>query len=141
MNRAHVCLGRAALLASALSLAPNAQAQRVPLGTLWTLYRSAPFGAEVTLGGPGTPTLLFDAGRLVGSTGCNTYSAGYLASGHDLKVGAVLSTRAACPTPAQSRLEERFLNALGQVKRFQVTGDFLVLFTEDRQTLVFTRTP
>lgn len=124
-----------AVLLAAPGCLSVAHAQRVPFGTPWTLYRYGQVGQETTVDSANAPTLQFDAGRVLGSGVCNTYSAGYLARGRDLKIGALTATRRTCPNP----LEAYFLKALPQVTRFQVTGDFLVLLTGDRETLVFRR--
>ena len=121
-------------------LASMASAQRLSFNSEWTLYRYGQAGQETTVVSFTPPVLRFDVGRIVGETGCNSFSAGFLTRGREVKVGTINATRAACPTPGMKALEEYFINSLAQAKRFQVSGDFLVLFTSDRETLVFRRT-
>ena len=128
---------RLATLLTALSCV--ACAQRVPYGTLWTLYRAGGAGAERTVTAKVLPTLQFGAGRLSGWDGCNGYVAGYVSNLSALKIGPPSAGSPTCGDPDARDLERYFLNALAQVKRFRVTDDFLVLFTSDFQTLVFRR--
>lgn len=129
----------ARLAALLIALSWGALAQRVPYGTLWTLYRVGGAGAERTVSAKILPTLQFGAGRLIGWDGCNGYLAGYVADGSELKIGTPSAGSPSCGDPDARALEAYFLRSLSQVKRFKVTDDFLVLFTEDFQTLVFRR--
>ncbi len=114
-------------------------AQRVPYGTLWTLYRVGAAGEGRTVTAGVLPTLQFGAGRVTGWDGCNGYVAGYVADESALKIGTPSAGAQGCGDPNAKALEHYFLRSLPKVKRFRVTDDFLVLFTEDFQTLVFRR--
>ena len=68
------------------------------------------------------PTLNFgQTFQLTGHTSCNTYFAGYLLTGPSIVVKQAGTTRMACE-PAVMEQEQRFLEALGQVQRWDVSG-------------------
>ena len=74
-------------------------------------------------------TLVFDGGRVSGSSGCNRYFAGIKETGElpgDLKVSEVGSTRMACPDEVMI-LENRFLEALANVTRYGFLAGKLAL--------------
>lgn len=77
----------------------------------WNLGEPAPEAPEVTL--------QVEDARLVGSSGCNTFSAGASAGEQpgDLVLGPVVSTRKSCPPP-EMEVESRFLGQLGGARRF-----------------------
>jgi heat shock protein HslJ len=64
-------------------------------------------------------TLAYDAGRFMGTGGCNLYAAGVEAGPMpgEMKVGPMAGTRMACPEP-QSSIETRFLQQLGAARMF-----------------------
>lgn len=86
------------------------------------------------------PTLQFDeTGRVSGSTSCNQYSARYTIGGEGLTIGAVASTRRACDAPLM-QLEQRFLQVLAVVARFEVATDgALRLVTNDAASIMARR--
>lgn len=76
-----------------------------------------------------------------GSAGCNRYFGRFHTPGGDsLALGQGGSTRMACPEPAMSQ-EDRYLQALGDVIRYRMTGDGLVLLDGSGQLLRFVRGP
>jgi heat shock protein HslJ len=79
---------------------------------------------------PRTPvvTLEYEAGRFVGRSGCNRYSAALAAgfSADALVLGPVAGTRMMCPEPAMA-VESRFLAALPRAKRLGRVGDMLAV--------------
>ena len=79
---------------------------------------------------------LDDDDRIAGSTGCNRYFGGVTIDGGRISASAVGSTRRAC-APALMDQEQRFLEALDSVVRFEVDSDtWLLLFDADgRQRL------
>lgn len=77
---------------------------------------------------PGTSiTIEFDADRVSGSTGCNSYF-GTVTSTRpgELSMGATGSTRKACPEPAME-VEQRYLQALAGASRYGFLAGRLVL--------------
>ena len=69
--------------------------------------------------------------RLNGSGGCNRMSGGYETDGGNLRFGAIAATRMAC---ADMRTETEFFRALGQTRRYSVSGRRLDLM--DRNGVV-----
>ena len=80
--------------------------------------------------------------RLVpGSAGCNRYFGRFLTPGGDsLVLGQAGSTMMACPEPAMTQ-EYRYLQALGGVGRYRMTGSELVLLGGAGQLLRFVLGP
>lgn len=95
-------------------------------------------------------TIRFDGlTRISGQGGCNQYSAqlqnadALETSTSDLpfKVGAIVSTRKACP-PAVMNQETKYFRALERSQRMSVDGSFLLIYTEgSNQPLKFTQVP
>ncbi len=77
----------------------------------WAYDETAPTAPEVTL--------QLSDGRLIGSSGCNTYGASVTAGDApgDLSVGPAMSTRMMCPD-AEMQVEDRYLAQLGTVTKF-----------------------
>jgi heat shock protein HslJ len=79
----------------------------------------------------------FQDGELRGTSGCNTYGGSYEADGDgSISFGAMSMTEMACDEPRMA-LESAYLQALGTVSGFQLTGGGLVL-TGGAVTLTFT---
>jgi putative lipoprotein len=94
-------------------------------GSAWTLR-------EWNVSEPASVTpvvsLVYEAGRFTGSSGCNRYFAtvtGGTAPG-EIRVGPVGGTRMACPDP-QSSTEARFLEQLGGARRFGLSAGGLTI--------------
>lgn len=81
-------------------------------------------GDEGTL--PGL-RFLPDAGRVVGSTGCNRITGGYVGEGDRLSFAPLATTRRACVDAHLADQERRFLAALARVDGVHVWGDVLTL--------------
>jgi heat shock protein HslJ len=78
---------------------------------------------------PGTEiTATFRDGQVSGSAGCNDYTAGYVLAGSALRVSPAAATQAFCPEPPGVMDQEAaYLQALGRVARYDLTGDDLTL--------------
>lgn len=74
------------------------------------------------------PELRFAKGQVTGNSGCNRLFASYAAADGELKFGMFGVTRMACAPP---EVEEAVLKALGQVTRYQCSGQRLALLTKD----------
>lgn len=112
-------------------------------GTRWNVVNYNDGSAIVTLL-PGTAaTMGFDAGRVSGSSGCNTYQAGYTVNGNAIAIGAPAATGIFCAEPAGVMDQEaRFLAALQSATAFRVVGSQLELTTAGGQiALVATQAP
>ncbi len=124
----------------ALSEKPQRLSLETLTGTEWALRG---WGADE--GAPAEPevTLRFEAGKFVGSAGCNRYVATATEGGMpgEVSVGPVASTKMACPEPAMA-VESRFLDQLGRVKRFGfLAGQMALLYEKDgvSSVMVFDR--
>ena len=116
---------------------------------------SADDGAEASLEGPrwhltsvhegelsssvvnGTAiTAWFNEGELIGTAGCNSYSAPYTLDGGQITVGPVVLTKIACLEPEGVMEQEmRFTAILEDVSSFVLDGDRLTLRTPDGRAL------
>jgi heat shock protein HslJ len=76
------------------------------------------------------PSATFEDGRLSGSTGCNRFTGSYTIDGDSLELGAMASTRMACPPPADA-VERAYLAALGRVTTWRVDNEELALLDDD----------
>ena len=97
-------------------------------GTRWTVANfNNGMGAVVGIIDGSTITLDFDtAGRITGRAGCNTYSAGYRASGSSLSVDPPSATSMMCDKPAGvMQQEQQYLAALQSAGTFQISGNQL----------------
>lgn len=80
-------------------------------------------------------------GRLAGFGGCNNYFAAYQIQGNRIQIGAIASTKKACP-PAIMDQEFRYFKALGQAYRIRLDknkGFLLIDFQGFNKPLKFTR--
>jgi heat shock protein HslJ len=114
-------------------------------GTRWTVTNfNNGRGAVVGLIAGTTISLDFDtAGRVSGRSGCNTYSAGYRASGNSLSVDRPSATSMICDKPEGVMLQEQqYLEALHSAATFQISGDQLQIRSGADELAVFaTRAP
>ena len=99
--------------------------------TTWALVS----GRGIALPDDSTPTITLTDGRAYGTTGCNRYSGGYSLDGERIELGAIASTRMSCAPPLDA-LELAFLEALGNVARWQVEGGMLTLRDEHGEELL-----
>jgi heat shock protein HslJ len=98
-------------------------------GAPWRLVSSAGPGGRLRPVLPGTEiTATFQGGQVSGSAGCNSYTAGYVLAGSVLRVAPAAATQAFCPDPPGVMDQEAaYLQALGRVARYDLTGDDLTL--------------
>jgi heat shock protein HslJ len=76
---------------------------------------------------PGTEiTALFEGGTITGSSGCNTYSAGYTINGNQITITAPSGSQIACEDDVMAQ-EATYLAALTNVSSYQVSGQALTL--------------
>jgi heat shock protein HslJ len=95
--------------------------------TDWRLIRLG----DATVADPQrAPNLVLDPAthRVNGSGGCNRLSGGYELKGEQLTFGRMASTMMACPSGMET--EQRFLSALGQVKKWKIAGRQLELMDD-----------
>ena len=81
------------------------------------------------------PTLKFSEEKLSGQTTCNRMSANYYAEGENITIGNIKATKMLCENRT---VEENYLNALSQVKKWSVKRQQLYLLDADgKELLVF----
>jgi heat shock protein HslJ len=85
-------------------------------------------------------TVRFEAGRLQGFSGCNSFTGSYQLDGDRLKLGQAASTMMACSDPAGS-VEKAFQAAFSGTLRYTVEGDRLLVTAASGETLEFARQP
>lgn len=101
----------------------------------WTLSSidGTPIPATVT-----ATAVFAEDGTLIGTGGCNTFSATYTVDGGDIAMGAIGATRKACAADVMG-VENSYLDALQSVTTFAVAGTVLTLTdTAGTVTLTFT---
>ncbi len=81
------------------------------------------------------PSATFEAGRVTGSTGCNSYSGPYTVDGETLELGMLTQTLIGCQPPA-SEVETTFVAALQEVVGWRIDGEELVLLDSDDEELL-----
>ena len=74
-------------------------------------------------------------GGVSGFTGCNDLTGGYAIDGDRLEMSEIAATRKACAEGME--VEQRFLQALARVNRFEISGDSLQLLRDDTVELEF----
>ena len=110
-------------------------------GVTWRLvtYRDGKGNTMAVL--PGSEiTALFQAGKLNGNAGCNSYFADYTVEGDRLTIGEVGSTMMYCNDFMDQ--ESDYLAAIRQVATFKIADNRLQLVDESGQTiLIYTVLP
>jgi heat shock protein HslJ/uncharacterized membrane protein len=107
----------------------------VLVGPAWTVREID--GAAVPQDTP--PRLEFLAnGRVSGRGPCNGVGGSYELRGDELSFPQLAVTKMACADPVMER-ERGFLALLGAVRRFERTGDSLILRTEDGRSITARR--
>ncbi len=74
-------------------------------------------------------------GRVAGSSGCNRFTGQGFVSGGKVEIGTLSTTRMACP-PALMDQEAKYLKALAASRRYEIGGDGLMRFFDDRDVAV-----
>jgi len=89
-------------------------------------------------------TAVFEGGpvrerrKVIGSAGCNTYSAAYSFNGFFFAFESPAATQIACSSPAAiMEQEQRYLNLLSDVTAYRVEGSQLHLKTNEERGLTF----
>jgi putative lipoprotein len=70
-------------------------------------------------------------GRVAGSSGCNRFNGSGVISGGKVAIGALATTRMACP-PAIMDQEQKFLAALGKAARYETTSSGALILRDSR---------
>ncbi len=107
-------------------------------GTLWRLQALQGEDGPKLIAPPGQPVELqldAESGRVSGSGGCNRLIGGFQLSGELLSFSKLAGTKMACPPPVMD-FERRYNTALGQVRRWSLDKQNLLLQNEQGRTLL-----
>ena len=117
---------------------PAALPQQLEAGRSWTLAGASDAGLQSVAEAAGIFIEVQD-GRLVGYAGCNRFSAPLTrGEGTDIQLGATVATKRACVSDALNAAEQRFLETLTAVRRFELSEQGLSLSTAEGASLSFT---
>lgn len=111
-------------------------------GVEWQLVQYGPLDEQFgqpnfVVPGSGA-TLVFEADRVSGSTGCNRFGGPYTATAEVIQFGPLISTLAACTEEALNVQEQAILTTLDGMVPYQLTSNELRLSYDDgRQALVY----
>jgi heat shock protein HslJ len=89
-------------------------------GTSWCLAE----GQGISISDDVTMTIVFEAGRVSGSGGCNRFTAAYEEDGGSISFGPVAMTRMACVDEVMAA-ERAYLGSLEAVSSWSATDDAL----------------
>jgi heat shock protein HslJ len=82
-------------------------------------------------------TIDFQTENYSGLGGCNSYSGTYKTDGDNLTFGTAAPTRKVCTDPPGIMDQEKtYLDALGKVTNYKVSGDTLEMFDNRRNSLL-----
>jgi peptidoglycan/xylan/chitin deacetylase (PgdA/CDA1 family)/heat shock protein HslJ len=96
--------------------------------TTWRLtgYNDGKGGFVSVLSGTEITALFDDDGSLIGSAGCNNYTASYVVEGGIISIGPVAATRKMCPEPEGiMEQESAYLAAMESAATYQIKGNSL----------------
>ncbi|MFN8445887.1 MAG: META domain-containing protein [Caldilineaceae bacterium] len=107
------------------------------VNTSWQLISLGPSTAPADVLPESTITLEFkEAGEMGGNGGCNTYGGSYSVEGDTLALQQVVSTLMACADMTVTNQEQAYLQALGTVERFELSGDSLTLWYDSGNSVL-----
>lgn len=90
-----------------------------------------------TFNPPATLTFMQEENRVSGHAGCNRFFGGYTLTDDNLSVGQLGATKMFCEDKME--LEDNYLKALEQVKRYRIKGNTLQFLGGDTIILEFTK--
>lgn len=97
-----------------------------------TTWRAEEIDGQATAGIESTMEFR-DQSQVSGQAGCNNYTGPVSLDGVSIKFGDLAATRKMCPQPQMDQ-EQRFFNALGQVRRLELKEErrMLLLYSQGR---------
>jgi len=103
-------------------------------GTTWELHsigRFSPIPGSMT-------TISFENGQVSGLGGCNQYGGEYQVNGGMITISELYMTEMACLSPEGVMEQEgRYLQSLGEARRFELSEGQLQLYGSDGEALTF----
>jgi len=100
-------------------------------GTSWLVraYNNGKKGVVSVAAGTTLHATFGEDGRVAGSAGCNTFSAGFEVDGQAISIGLAATTRMMCPEEGVMEQESAFLAALSTASAWENRGERLTLRT------------
>lgn len=107
-------------------------------GNTWVLLSFGDPNSPQTIPGSSLLTANFsEDGFLSGFSGCNSFNAGYTTQDGKITLGPIAATLMACPSGMEA--EQMYLEALGSVQGYEISGSFLTLtYNEGADVLIYT---
>jgi heat shock protein HslJ len=124
-----------------IPVAPREAATNTTLeGVSWRLTTLAGKAPQLSPGSSRPVTVRFEAGRVAGFSGCNTFTGSYAIDGDRVTLGRLATTMMACPEPEMA-LESAFHAALSGTVHYSIQADQLRLIAASGTVLVFEAEP
>ena len=105
------------------------------LDTRWNLAEIV--GAAIEVPDSSLAYLVFEADRVIGSDGCNSFSGSYIISGDTLTFVDLMGTLVLCLDTGVMELADSFNTALVKTNRYQIDGKQLHLFDDTQWLMSF----
>jgi heat shock protein HslJ len=138
---ARVSLPDGRFLAGCCRIAPREAATNTTLeGVSWRLSTLAGKAPQLATAASRPVTVRFEAGRVSGFSGCNTFTGSYTIDGDRVTLGRLATTMMACPEPEMA-LESAFHSALSGTVHYSIHADQLRLIAASGTVLVFEAEP
>jgi len=127
------------MLAGCASYQSNKHKKESLIGTEWVLIE-LPENNALLRAVAQAPTFKIQesSGLAAGMSGINRYSSRYVLEADSLSFGLIISTKMAGP-PADSKLEQAYLEALSQTDSWQLYDNRLKLLSNSKPILVFSK--
>jgi heat shock protein HslJ len=109
-------------------------------GVTWRLSGFGSKGPEIPADSSRPVTARFEAGRVSGFSGCNTFTGSYKVEGDRVMLGQLAGTMMACPAP-ETAIESAFRAAFSGAVRYAIRADQLALHAESGAMLAFAAEP
>jgi len=101
--------------------------------TYWRLRKLGDAEPSFTINAREPHLTFYAGGSVAGADGCNTLRGTYRLDGESISIGPVMGTLMACP--GLDRLDRRFLDTLGQTKKWKASATELTLLDAKDQVL------
>jgi heat shock protein HslJ len=104
-------------------------------GTNWQLKSYVESGTSTDVPAGAVVDARFAAGKVAGSSGCNTYGGSAAVNGSTIEIGQLASTLMLCDGPGQA-VETIYLTLLPTAKSFTATADALTLYDSTGKSIL-----
>ena len=104
----------------------------------WELVSYGPLNNPTTAAPNVDTSITFDAGKINGNVGCNSFGGDYSISGNQVAFDSIMSTLMACEEPRMQQ-ESAVLSIFVGTADFQLNGDMLTIASADGNFVVVLR--